>query len=244
MLNSLGFSNFKSWSGTTQVEMRGITGLFGTNSSGKSSILQTLLLLKQTAESLDRSRVLHLGDDRSLVDLGTYYEVISRHDRGLALEFEVKWTAPTAIEVRDPERKDAVILDSQDLSFSVTIKQDGEGEAARLVVDEFEYSLGQWKFGMRRRAEEEDLRYDVMWTGYQLKRRRGRPWPLPPPLKSYGFPDQVANYFQNADFVDDLSLALEELLTSISYVGPLREYPHRSYVWGGERPSSVGVRGE
>ena len=36
-----------------------LTGFFGTNSSGKSSILQFLLMLKQTVESSDRSRVLH-----------------------------------------------------------------------------------------------------------------------------------------------------------------------------------------
>jgi predicted ATPase len=99
---------------------------------------------------------------------------------------------------------------------------------------------------MQRRPHEDEggLRYDVVSSGYRLKRRRGRPWPLPAPIKSYGFPDQVAGYFQNADFLDDLSLALERLLSEMSYLGPLREYPHRSYLWGGERPSSVGIRGE
>src|SRR5205807_11232 len=67
---------------------------------------------------------------------------------------------------------------------------------------------------------------------------------LPPPIKNYGFPDQVANYFQDADFLSDLSLRLETLLNQVSYVGPLRENPHRTYLWSGERPASVGPRGD
>ncbi len=38
-----------------------ITGVFGTNSSGKTSLLQMLLLLKQTAASSDRAQPLELA---------------------------------------------------------------------------------------------------------------------------------------------------------------------------------------
>jgi AAA domain, putative AbiEii toxin, Type IV TA system/Protein of unknown function (DUF3696) len=242
MLKTLAFSNFKSWAGETDVNLGSITGLFGTNSSGKTSILQVLLVLKQTAESLDRSRVLHLGDDRSLVDLGTFYDVISNHDTSMPMSFGLDWLTTDPVVVSDPERKDAVALSSNEFSFRTDIQLFGEGDAAQLGVERFAYDFGGATFGMQRRPGEDS--YDVVSEGYQLKRRRGRPWPLPAPIKSYAFPDQVTNYFQNADFLGDLSLALERLLTSLAYVGPLREYPHRTYLWGGERPSSVGVRGE
>ena len=35
-----------------------------------------------------------------------------------------------------------------------------------------------------------------------------------------------------------------DLLTAISYIGPLREYPSRLYEVSGENPASVGIRGE
>ena len=77
----------------------------------------------------------------------------------------------------------------------------------------------------------------------KLSRRKGRAWPLPAPIRFYGFPDEVANYFQNADWLADLALALEHQLDRVHYVGPLREYPQRSYLWAGERPANVGPRG-
>ena len=81
MLTSLSLGNFKSWQSIREMRLAPITGLFGTNSSGKTSILQALLMLKQTVESSDRSQVLNLGDERSLVSLGTFDELIHRHLR-------------------------------------------------------------------------------------------------------------------------------------------------------------------
>jgi predicted ATP-dependent endonuclease of OLD family len=37
---------------------------------------------------------------------------------------------------------------------------------------------------------------------------------------------------------------VEQLLTRISYIGPLREYPRRFYEISGEMPEDVGIRGE
>ncbi len=47
MLTELHLENFKSWR-ELDMQLGRVTGLFGTNSSGKSSILQFLLMLKQT----------------------------------------------------------------------------------------------------------------------------------------------------------------------------------------------------
>lgn len=63
MLTRLQFQNFKSWIDVGAMRMAPITGLFGPNSSGKTSIIQLLLLLKQTVESSDRAQVLNFGDD-------------------------------------------------------------------------------------------------------------------------------------------------------------------------------------
>jgi predicted ATPase len=72
MINRLRVQGFKPWKDTGDLRIAPITGLFGTNSSGKTAILQMLLMLKQTVESTDRSRVLYLGDERTYVDLGTF----------------------------------------------------------------------------------------------------------------------------------------------------------------------------
>jgi len=87
MLREMRLQNFKSWADTGPIRFAPITAFFGTNSSGKTSLLQSLLLMKQTAESTDRSRVLHLGDERSYVDLGTVYDVVYEHTMPGAMTF-------------------------------------------------------------------------------------------------------------------------------------------------------------
>jgi len=86
--------------------------------------------------------------------------------------------------------------------------------------------------------------YDVEDEGHGLKRSRGKPWPFPLPVKCYGFPDRVNAAYQNAGFLNDLVLSFEQMFQGIYYLGPLREYPHRTYQWGGEQPQDVGQRGE
>ena len=53
MLNRLKIVNFKAWR-EADLRFGKVTGFFGTNSTGKSSLLQLLLLLKQTRNATDR----------------------------------------------------------------------------------------------------------------------------------------------------------------------------------------------
>ena len=50
--------------------------------------------------------------------------------------------------------------------------------------------------------------------------------------------------YQNADFLADFELAYENMMDSVYYLGPLREYPRREYHWAGSSPDDVGQRGE
>jgi AAA15 family ATPase/GTPase len=61
MLKRLRLQNFKGWKDTGTIRMAPITLFFGANSSGKSSIGQFLMMLKQTVESPDRKAVFYPG---------------------------------------------------------------------------------------------------------------------------------------------------------------------------------------
>ncbi|MCW2933935.1 MAG: hypothetical protein JWM19_4897 [Actinomycetia bacterium] len=56
MLTGMRLTNFKSWDDTGLVRLAPLTVFFGRNSSGKSTLFQPSLLMKQTAESLDPAR--------------------------------------------------------------------------------------------------------------------------------------------------------------------------------------------
>ena len=47
---SIAIENFKSHAGKTSIDLRLLTVVIGRNNSGKSSIVQALLMLKQTLE--------------------------------------------------------------------------------------------------------------------------------------------------------------------------------------------------
>jgi len=91
MITEMRAQKFKSWLDTGPMRLAPITGLFGTNSSGKTSLLQLLLMLKQTVDSSDRQRVLNTGDDRTYVDLGTFYDIIHAHEIPGALSLSIAW---------------------------------------------------------------------------------------------------------------------------------------------------------
>jgi len=248
MITNLQAENFKSWSDTGAIRMAPLTGLFGTNSSGKTALLQVLLMLKQTVESVDRSRVLHTGDERTYVDLGTFYDVMHGHGLPGVIKLSLEWTLPRPLRILDPEKPvDQTLFSIKELAFETMV----EGTTDSVSVLKFEYRFTsrdhEYRFGMQRKdPEPTDNRteYELIAEGYDMKRTRGRAWPLPQPVKSYGFPDQVNAYYQNAGFLSLFVLAFEQLFQNLYYLGPLREYPHRSYVWAGEKPQDVGRRGE
>ena len=122
MLTGLRLQNFKAWQDSGDIRLAPLTVLFGTNSAGKTSIPQLLLLLKQTAESSDRLRALHLGDDRTLVDAGTYDDAVHGHDVSQPLEFTFAWSLEKALDIRDPIS--GVKYAGSDLQFSARLGAD------------------------------------------------------------------------------------------------------------------------
>ncbi|MBI3961040.1 MAG: DUF3696 domain-containing protein [Chloroflexi bacterium] len=248
MLTELRLQNFKSWEDTGPIRLASISGFFGSNSSGKTSLLQALLLLKQTAESTDRSRVLHLGDERAYVDLGTLPDVIFAHQLPATMTFDLSWGLSKSLRILDPEGS-ATLFRIDGFDFHAALAGDSKGLQVEEFTTRFSSEGEERRFGMTRRTanvngSQARSEYEIVAEGYELKRNRGRLWALPAPVKFYGFPDQVNAYYQNAGFLSELSLALEEALQGIYYLGPLREYPHRIYGWAGEQPVDVGRRGE
>lgn len=245
MLTRLRLRNFKSWPDTGEIPLRPITGLFGTNSSGKTSLLQALLLLKQTADSSDRGLVFHFGDKTTPVDLGDFKSVAHGHNVDLELGLALEWRAAQPFEVIDTKDDDRKVLADPNLGFSVVASQKTSPRAPKMVVGEMVYRVGPASFGVRK-SPKAKLEYELFAEGTDLRfiHSVGRKWPLPPPVKCYGFPDQVRAYFQNAGFLADLELALEERLRRVYYLGPLRAYPERRYTWAGAQPTDMGRAGE
>lgn len=242
MLKELSVTNFKSWKQISKMRLAPITGLFGTNSSGKTSILQLLLMLKQTVESPDRAQALIFGDGKTPANLGAFRDVLFRHEAQNTLSWGLAWEFARPFAVTDPADVKQVLFAGRELTFDAEV---AEGTSGRLLVNRMSYEIANRRFTMQRQGVSE-TKYELHaeGAGFQFVRNRGRPRALPGPVKCYGFPDQVKAYFQNAGFLADLQLAFEEMFGRVYYLGPLREYPQRQYPWAGSEPADMGRRGE
>jgi len=250
MITHLRARNFKSWEDTGPIRMAPLTALFGANSSGKTAILQLLLMLKQTVQSADRSLPLQTSGAQAYTDLGTFLDIVHEHKAPGELAFEIGWTLPRSLKIRDPEDPQG-----KRLQFSVAAMSLGaavEGDRERISVERFQYSFESAgagvSLGMRRKTNgsgKNSEKYDLTYSGFEPLKSRGRPpTAFAAPAKSYIFPDQVTASYRNLGFLSSLVLEFEQQLQRVYYLGPLREYPHRVYGWAGEQPQDVGQRGE
>lgn len=243
MLTSLHIKNFKSWRDTGSIRLAPITVFFGVNSAGKTSLLQFLLLLKQTSESSDRGRVLHFGDEYSLVEVGTFHDLIFEHDTKNKLEFELTWDLPRPLEFSNRLKRVQYQVDR--ISFSASIASDADKQRVeRLRYQCSEKGSHLLDIALNSGTGTKSREYKIVADGYDLTRTQGRAWPLPPPVRFYGFPDEVSAYYQNASFTSDLALELERQLKRILHLGPLRDVPRRSYTWAGDVPEHVSSNGD
>ena len=242
MLTRLHLENFKSWQDTQDVALRPITGFFGANSSGKSSLIHALLLLKQTADSADRGIVFHFGGAAARVDLGDFASVVHGHVEDSSLGISLDWRTEKPFKITDTYTRREV-ASSKDVGFRVVARMEESRSREQLVVMEMSYRVGEAEFGMCRTS---GRKYETFIKNVGLKflRNRGRPWDITAPVKCYGFPDSVRANYQNAGFLADLEFVLEQKLQNVYYLGPLRAFPERVYTWSGGQPLDMGEAGE
>ena len=242
MLTHLHIKNFKAWKDTGPIRLAPLTVLFGANSAGKSSLGHLLLALQQTARSTDRKRALHLGDTSSLIDLGTFTDCLHGHDLKQALSFELGWTLPKVLDVRDPLQPETRYQgDRMRLDVSMVANKVHQPE-----VQGLRYGLlsGEREVIDVTLERDERRKLNLTSTRYGFKMADGRKWPLEEPEKFYRLSDTSMARYKNAGFLTDFALAAESMLERISYLGPLRSHPQRIYQWSGDTPASVGQMGE
>jgi predicted ATPase len=233
LITSISLHNFKSWKELRDLPLAPLTVLFGTNSSGKTSLLAALLMLKQTAASYDRKRAVQFGGtEKDLVDLGSFADLVFGHDTASEIGLTLKWTladpASLGLPPGEPEKH------AQELQYDVAWQLEGDD----VVVARLKYQADGVCYGLTRTC---DGQYDQTIEG--MRRRVGRPWPLSvAPDSCYGIPRQAARDVTDIDLLE-FNHQFELLMGSIYYLGPLREYPRRFYPWTGEAPQAIDPRG-
>lgn len=245
MLKSIFFENFKSWE-KVDITASPITGFFGTNSSGKTSIIQFLLMLKQTKENRDRNVTIDFGGDESLANLKDFGTTIHKQNENFELNWKLSWNQQDNISISDPDQKRSEAkFKGNEISIQTSVKmRNGIPFSSGLS-----YEFDQAAFTLKSREKKEtDFHLEFSDNNkerqFKFTRTPGRNWPLSGPVKSYAFPDEAKTYYLNSGFLGILESAYESFVDNVYHLGPLREHPKRQYNWSRTRPVDVGEVGE
>ncbi len=243
MFTSFSASNYKAWRATDDIALAPITGFFGANSSGKTSLLQLFLLLKQTVQSPDTSKLLDLGgDSNALVSVGGWNNLGFGHANLQSVRFGFCWTPERSRSIHIPETDD-FLIPLPSLAFSAGIYllwQSASLLHLAYASDRFEVELSSERIGaeLQLAATLKDGRNFLM-------PRVGGQSRIPAPIHCYGFPNELLGQYENAEFLRDLQLELEHQFEQrLFYLGPRREGGRRRYAWQGTEPADVGRNGE
>jgi len=148
MLESLSLENFKGFGKRTRIPFAPITLIFGENSAGKSSILHSLNLLKQTREARDIGAVLLPRTEHGTVDLGSFQEILFDHNlnKKLSIRIQTNLRAPSFGNLRRESERAGIESLGLELQFHRrTAKSEVELSKLEVLLGESEKSFAKFK---------------------------------------------------------------------------------------------------
>ena len=225
MINNLHLKNIKAWRDSGLITLAPVTMLLGTNSSGKSTLLQSLLLLKQTIASPDRTIHLNLGGDEVIdfLNFGDFDNVLSQGTVA-PRQFEISFDFKRPVDERVNQGRFACSY--------------GQTSSGAVVIQDLSLSTVARRFRAIRRDKGA---YSVVVDDEAQPRGKGRHLT---PERSISLPaEAIALLGADGAHLQDLSLAIRRELEGIVYLGPLRRKPERDYVWNKTKPGEVGSDG-
>ncbi|MXZ01680.1 DUF3696 domain-containing protein [Candidatus Poribacteria bacterium] len=201
-------------------------------------------MLKQTVERPpDWDGVIDFGDDNSLVNLGSFDDLIHGRSHGGPLGISVSWKFSEELSIPEMDRIDTASSNNifslrQVLSmargdeidtFSFGLSIFNNKNSASVIS--FSYGVGKQNFA-------------VNWDGQEIRLISGPikfDYHAESLFRCYGI---QSVHYHTQELFSLLQTRFENLFRSIRYLGPLREYPRRRYAWQGEHSRSVGQHGE
>ncbi|MBP6122571.1 DUF3696 domain-containing protein [Providencia sp.] len=183
MLTKIKISNFKSFSEEQTLELAPITLIFGPNSSGKSTIIQSLLGVKQTLLSPQVQG--DLVANGSCLDLNSYESIVNGHDitKNIKIAFSFSLNL-SAIDYKDIYSSEPVFAmsDIRNINLTYSYKKPDEVGTSSSYLKKFKYSVDSAIGG-----NEEKIRLEIS---------KGE--------KDYT-QELIENYYGQGDTVDSLS---------------------------------------
>lgn len=280
MLDCIKLENFKAFRNLNDLKIKPITILCGTNSCGKSSILQSILLLKQTLESKNPNQTLLLNG--RFIHLGNFENVIygKKPGREVILKYcfklkkdsfynNRKRQPPLRLLLRDLIRKDNLLLRDAEYFFYYEVSLKTKYKNSKKYLNPILVNKISLKIETKKPDNEiipeahlemnlnDDGFYEVIWENIHPRFSRkenedaGKQSHIDVKFSNL-FPTEIvieneinehplpSHVVMNIYRFNDI---LKNIVSSYTYIGPLREEPSRRYIYEDE-VLEIGVKGE
>jgi len=230
-LHALRLRNFKCFEDSGRIELAPLTLLFGRNNSGKSSILQCLLLLRQTLDSPEYGPRLNIRGP--LYPAGSYVDMVHQHraQQHIRFEFGIRLdhgAHHAEIELEfdsdEPRAPRVTRLDVRGDDVEALVLRRGVGRGGP-----YELLIGGVNLGGERKANFHFPVNQFLPLIGKEPRRVGRPSPA----------REAAREFARKAMGE-----FEEILAGLRAVGAFRRQPERRYEFQGRAPDAVDAVGE
>lgn len=248
------WKNLKGFKDTGWIKIKPITILIGPNNAGKTSFLIPLLLMNQTLSSRDSKSPLVIKGN--LFDGGNLTEIINGYKTNKDLFFGFRYHCHN----EDRPKRLKKIGTYPPGAFEVTIGKDDSDEV--VVKNETIYDMFLRKY-LSFTRNKENL-YDIHLVNEDLNEDERKALKNITPTNFLFTPNVILNAYAENDKADEerkterFSAGFEEVLRvvsrnfsdasrsllNLSYIGPLRDTPHRFYEITDEKYQTVGQRGE
>ena len=271
MLTALSVRNLRSFGDTEQrIDIRPLTIVMGRNSSGKSSLIKSMFLLRQTAEARDPSTAVVFDGDYAA--FGSFREFAHRHDTDELVTVTWDFSTPPQRAFALPSYFSFALL-AQELprpsrppppvrlqSLHVTagfaynrrtseVRADAIGIrsllAASLPSSGEDTQVTFTSVSQRINHTWSRISFSSRPSGYAGEfrvRDTGKFYDLS--QGSIHSRDRANPAFRFQRLVLPITAAIEFEASNLFLLGPLRPEAQRFYLLGGSRPSDVGLSGE
>ncbi|MGB8217615.1 MAG: DUF3696 domain-containing protein [Candidatus Methanoperedens sp.] len=260
MITDLQIQNFKSFQNSGNLKIKPITFLVGPNSSGKTSIFQSILALRQTIRNKDQKSALILQD---YIDLGSFKDVVWNHNLKNTITLTISDTRNHfEIEFGFNKDNDTIFVKKfrnfgiyndnfKEFNFDYeVIKKSGKYFLNILNYTDFIGEKYRIKFQKFYQIDQEILSNDFFEKNKKQIKKDFENAPDITDIKDIKDLKDLKNItiFYSIGilniFLSNQQLQLEKLINNIFHIGPLRREPQRVYTASGAYPSEVGKYGE